>query len=71
MGLLDDIYTPRLVLRLMGDEVMAACLAGDLRRAQPDESPYRDTRAEVTPGKNRAGRQIPNLPARRRVIALL
>jgi [ribosomal protein S5]-alanine N-acetyltransferase len=34
MDLLDDIATPRLVLRLMGEEATAACLAGDLARAR-------------------------------------
>jgi [ribosomal protein S5]-alanine N-acetyltransferase len=50
-ALLDDIHTPRLVLRLIGDEVMAACLAGDIGRAErllgvaiPSELPYVRTR---------------------------
>ena len=30
----DDILTPRLVLRLMAGDVVDACLAGDLRRAE-------------------------------------
>jgi len=34
MNPLDDIRTPRLVLRLMGEAVTDACLAGDLARAQ-------------------------------------
>jgi RimJ/RimL family protein N-acetyltransferase len=34
MGPIDDIVTPRLVLRLMGDDIIAACLAGDLGSAQ-------------------------------------
>jgi ribosomal-protein-alanine N-acetyltransferase len=53
MGLLDDIHTPRLVLRLMGDDVTAACLQRDLARAQrllgaaiPDELLARTTSLE-------------------------
>jgi RimJ/RimL family protein N-acetyltransferase len=34
MSPLDDIPTPRLRLRVMGEEVTAACLAGDLARAE-------------------------------------
>jgi [ribosomal protein S5]-alanine N-acetyltransferase len=34
MGPLDDIKTPRLVLRLMGEEAIASCLTGELEAAQ-------------------------------------
>src|SRR5215472_8008005 len=34
MNPLDDIRTPRLILRHMSDEVMAACLRGELGRAE-------------------------------------